>query len=329
MSLAGEFNHIDVRDYEARHPALFAYVKEQMAQPGKQFLLVGDTNHTNEAVKTFLGSSGMAALCKYANIHHVAVELHREFAPSETMAAYVERLNDQESADFAFWESFKKNLRKKWMKKLFPEMDEGKVLENCKTIWRDRTFGYMHAGLNVINAASLQWDTTTIDGITLAERVFLGDRETAAYIKSRVNNQKAAIIYGANHFLYEEALSSHLDRKKCIHIDVYSNRLAYIDSFKDGFSYADFLPDRVFLIEENILEPPDLALYRIAKDKRWDGVQMYKKGIARLYGSHADPSEKDAAIGRITKIPGIDPQYFNYTPVTRDNRISRLLAKFF
>ena len=40
-------------DYEARHPALFAYVKEQMTRPEKQFLLIGDTDHNDPDVYGF------------------------------------------------------------------------------------------------------------------------------------------------------------------------------------------------------------------------------------------------------------------------------------
>ncbi len=316
MSLVEEFNNIDVRDYEARHPALFAYVKEQMAQPGKQFLLMGDTNHDDGVVREFISGPGMAALFRKADIKHVNLEFYRELAPPETTAAYKVKMNDPEAADKAYWTSFTNNLKKEWVKRILGTASEDEISMHTKPIWRSRSFGYMQAGLNVINAASLQWDDEVIEGVTLAERVFLGDRETAAYIKNCVNDQKAAVIYGAGHFQYEDTLASHLDKKRCVHVDVYRNRQNYIHLLRAGLSYADLLPDRVFLIEENILESPDPGLYKIAKDKMDDRFQRRKEGIARLYGSHANPGEKAAAIARIAKIPGIDSQYFNYIPAT-------------
>ncbi len=46
-ALWAEFNNIDIDGYAREHPQLFAYVKKAMAQPSKQFLLIGDTNHSN------------------------------------------------------------------------------------------------------------------------------------------------------------------------------------------------------------------------------------------------------------------------------------------
>src|ERR1700690_3205530 len=106
LSNLKEFNNLDLQGYAGRHPALFAYVKDAMAQPGKQFLLVGDTKHKDTALETFLHSPALAALFNYAAIPHVAWELMRENTTQERLDAFREKcalhrqrlLNDDELA---------------------------------------------------------------------------------------------------------------------------------------------------------------------------------------------------------------------------------------
>src|SRR5262249_51891348 len=89
MAIWQEFNNIDARDYAALHPELFAYVKEAMAQPGKQYLLIGDTDHDNEGdLDKFKKGPALAALFKHASIPHVAVETVRELATPEELGTY-------------------------------------------------------------------------------------------------------------------------------------------------------------------------------------------------------------------------------------------------
>ncbi len=83
-----EFNNLDVAGYTALHPALFAYVKNAMAQPGKQFLLIGDTDHKSEELKKFLGGAPLAALFRNAAVPHVAVETKREMIEQKYLDGY-------------------------------------------------------------------------------------------------------------------------------------------------------------------------------------------------------------------------------------------------
>ncbi len=78
LSNLKEFNNLDVAGYAALHPELFAYVKQAMAQPGKQFLLIGDTDHNSPELKTFLRGAPLAALFRNAAVPHVAIEIKRE-----------------------------------------------------------------------------------------------------------------------------------------------------------------------------------------------------------------------------------------------------------
>jgi hypothetical protein len=352
-----EFNNIDVRDYQALHPELFAYVKEAMAAPDKQYLLIGDTAHTNSELGKFFGSPGLAALCKYAGIPHVAIEMRREILEQGRLDSHRREMNalspqalearetgllkdlvaniqnwagryelEYYSKDLRLSESCIGDIRKQVEKgrrrpadaqkvleewdKVLEEWDNDKI-ESYRADWGVRLFGFMRAGLRVTPADSWQWWPFIVPGY--AERFFLGDPEVAAYIALKAQNDKTAVTYGAGHLWHKGGLGDNLGRGKCVQIDIHPSRASYEENLKNYGCYVDRMPDRIYLLKEGILEAPDPALYR-APENPADELKEWERQIAQTYGPDADQSVKEAALSKIVKLPGVDPQYFNYVP---------------
>ena len=354
MALWEEFNNIDVRDYQALHPELFAYVKEAMAGPGKQYLLIGDTAHSNDDIKKFKNSPTLAALFRYAAVPHVCLETDREGMSPARLGAYREKLDAVrngllpeealEKAEAGFWKDLDLNWRRMAERydkynavsrqirkntemfaslvrrgRITPEKG-ARILQQLEDSYPDstrrylgaRTLGFTHAGLRVTAADSWQWQDPPLRN--LGERIFLGDREVANYIGAQAHGEKTAVIYGAAHFQYDGALGARLGRDQCVHIDIYAGRDEYLRQFSKGKSYTDFMPDRIYLLRERVLEKPNAALYRAAKYRTRDEAQDYKDGVARTFGPNARPARKEAAIARIKKLPEMDAGWFNYIP---------------
>ncbi len=340
MGIKEEFNNIDVAGFAREHPALFAYVREQMARPGKQFLLIGDTNHKNENLQPFLSSPALAALFNHAALAHVCIEAPRESMTPQLLAAYKAH-KDRTDAEDSFWQAFdslyiedalRHDIRpdagrqRGWLEYLersgLSPAESADILDQIsrerirgfKNVWNSPSLGFIHAGLQITAADSSQWKENSIPGT--GERFFLGDREVADYIKSQVSNEKAAIIYGAAHFRYDGMMKSRLGLEACVHIDIFPDRESCRPNHDDPL-YADILPDMVYIISERALEKPDPARYRAAAARTGDDYQVMKDRVARIYGTDADPAEKAKALAKIEKLPSVDPQYFNYVPLPR------------
>ena len=350
MAIWEEFNNIDTRDYATQHPALFAYVKEAMAAPGKQYLLIGDSNHGDDELKKFKSSPALAALFKQAAVAHVCVEVPRELAPPARMGAYRAQLGSAsetlDKTEAAFWRDFefawrdwaarygkdgdgdvlrqlnrnigiitdmvkRKRISAEEGQRKLDRLDNEAIAFN-RSYWGPRLLGFVHAGLRVTAADSWQWKSALVHGD--GERIFLGDREVAGYIDSQARGQKTAVIYGAGHFQYDGTLAARLGREKCVHIDIYADRSEYQRRLGVAKTYADILPDKVYLLKEQALEDPDPALYRAARKRTDDMAQRDKDDVVRRYGPDARPAAKTAAVARLVKVPGTDPQYFDYVP---------------
>lgn len=307
-----EFNNIDVRDYEALYPELFAYVREQMAGLDKQFLLIGDTNHHDTGLRRFLESPALAALFKAAAIPHVCTERPREIVPPERVALYREavKINPQ-GAERLFWAGVRVDLRH-WRKQYHIDGISDPLLGRVKGFYGPQMLGFTHAGLRMSAVDSIQWRETQIPGA--AERAFLGDREVAAYIKAQVRNEKTAIIYGMGHFLYEHGMASRLGRENCLHIDFYADRESYeANSYRR--IYRDMMPDRVCFLKERALKEPDPRYYCTVTDILDDMAQAWKLAVILRYGEGADSAVKARVQSRIKVIPGMDRKWFDFVPV--------------
>jgi len=120
--------------------------------------------------------------------------------------------------------------------------------------------GFGAAGLKVHACDNFQWMSPLVPG--RGERLFLGDKEIADKISSLApENGKTAIIYGASHFRYAGTMADELDPEESLHIDFYSSRRAYGNIRRHFTTFADQLPDYVYLVEERSLEAPDPELY--------------------------------------------------------------------
>jgi hypothetical protein len=349
MTLQESFDNINTQDYKSRHPALFAYVREQMAAPHKQYLLIGDTGHLDPALREFLKSPVLAALFNHAALPHICVEMPREIASPERLAAYRARQEAGEipsDNDRTFWREFQTDLWR-WagnydvqhytrelqqlratiahIQKMVRQRTiapagaqirfkclEDRSIEKTQSFYESSLLGFSQAGLRVTAADSWQWIPFLVP--SCGERTFLGDREVAAYIDRQAQNEKTAIIYGSSHFWYEGTLASRLGHDKSVHIDFYASRDSYKNALEKYKCHADFMPDRVYLLKEGILEAPDPALYRITSARTDDPDQKLKDNVAQRFGPDAGPAAKAAAIAKIVKLPHIDPQYFNYVP---------------
>ena len=283
-----EFNNINVRDYQILHPALFSYVKEAMATPGKQYLLIGDTNHSDIQTRQFLNSPALVALFNHAAIPHVAIEVPREIAPPERIAEFSAQSQRPETADKAeekFWKDVWTDVKKfagqyeiarysdmlrglngeigsikeaMSRGRMIPALGQDEIarLENeatdlNKQYWDTRLSGFASAGLHVTAADSWQWMPFLVPGS--AERVWLGDREVAAYIAKQAQGDKTAILYGTGHFQYDGGLATHIGRENSVYIDIYADREAYrcnalFHTGRQIFSHRSIHPSRIYLL---------------------------------------------------------------------------------
>ncbi len=296
MSPWKRFESINVRDYEARHPTLFSYVKEQMNRPDKQFLLIGDIHHHHHRIQSFLSSPDLAALFKHAAIPHVCLEMEREFIRPYQQAEYRAQLEAYKNGDITETE----------MRQLEIKLWSG-IPHNSQMI------GFTHANIEVTAADSLQWRTNTGFVPDTATRAFLGDREVSAYIKKQSQDKKTAVIYGAGHFRYDDTLSTRLGLENCVYIEIFASKEEYLLHFREGGFYTDTLPDQVYFLAETKLEKPDPALYHIGERNNDDG-QRFRQNIIKNFSMNADPHKKEAATAKIKKWKHIDPDYFHYRP---------------
>jgi hypothetical protein len=275
-------------------------VKEAMAEPGRQFLLVGDTWHKDDDLEKFLRSPALAALFNYAAIPHVAWEVAREDVPQERLDAFREacglyrqgRLNDDQLAG-ARREFFANGLE-----------DQRKYIDRSLT-------GFMQAGLRTTPADSLQWRDGTPDN---AERVFLGDREVSSYIGARARGEKTAVVYGAAHFYYNDSMGTRFGRDRCVHLDIYPSRAVYENFRTRHRMYVDHMPDKVYLVAERALENPDPSIYFSACERENDEAQEWRDDIARIYGENAEVWTKaNALMNRVRQMPGMQ-EWFDFIP---------------
>lgn len=295
------FNSLDVAGHAAAHPDLFAYVKEAMAQPDKQYLLIGDTSHSNETLHAFLHSPALAALFNYAAVPHVAWEEKRERIPQERLDAFREKCNQ-----------YRQGL-------LSPaQLNDARIsffaggLETGRYFWDKNMLGFTQAGLRMTPADSSQWHDEGSPGV--AERLFLGDREVAHYIADHAHGEKTGIVYGATHFAYVDTLGSRLGRDKCVHVDIYADRASYEKFSAKYDTHADFIPHKVYILDERRLEDADIALYR-STDKDDDPMQQARDEVAYLYGSTPQTLTQMMAVhDNLVPQPGFDPQWFTYVP---------------
>jgi hypothetical protein len=300
-----EFNNLDVAGYAALHPALFAYVKEAMAQPDKQYLLVGDPDHDSESLKNFLGGAPLAALFRHAAIPHVAVETAREMIEQKYLDGFFYHYPQYLHGKFTRQQM---EQGRQW---LFDRGDE-KAVNMKKTL-----LGFMQAGLRMTSADSNQWRK---GARVNAERLFLGDREVAHYIAHRARGEKTGIVYGSGHFYYDGAMASRLGRDKCVHVDIYPDRATYERHTKPQDRkfhplYVDIMPDKVYILGERSLEDPDPAVYFSATSRQDDVMQQGRDEVAYLYGPNPPLMANFTAMQEyLHPLPGTDPQWFNYVP---------------
>ncbi len=364
MGLRQEFNNLDIQGYAAKHPALFAYVKEQMAAPGKQYLLLGDTHHEDKYLQDFLFSPLMAALIKHASIHAVCLEAPREIIRAENIAAYRAALNkhtappkDLATAERNFWQNMMADQelwakqveiagdstacrrrqdmielikRQLDQKSITPSLAEKKlrdiqnhVISGKNDFWGDRLLGFTQAALTVHAVDSIQWRPSLVPSLT--ERIFLGDREVTDYIKAQTGNEKTAVIYGSGHLNYDGAMTGHLGRESCLLVQIYSNRNTYKYLNSSFNLHADFMPDKVYLVEEDLIESPAPELFQGHKDRYPDRFQELKEIAMQTYGENADAKIKAKARANITMLRSTDKEYFDYKPArhTNDNNLKR------
>ena len=347
MSLWEEFSNINVQEHERLHPELFAYVKGEMEKPEKQFLLIGDTNHYNGSLRKFLKSPALVALFNHAVIPHVCIEYPRELAPPAILSTTREKVAEHgEIPEAKFWNEL---LARAWdwhkispkgaashplhhlhnrLKEFGDRMGQGSLRQKIalklagavsnldtygyKNSWEHGLLGFTYANLRVTAADSLQWQEPIFPG--LGERLFLGDREVAAYIKGQAGQAKTVVIYGSAHFRYHGTMGANLKRDNSLQVDVYSSRDSYTNPEKNYPHYADFIPERVYLLKERALEKPNPYFYRRAANLNDDLSQRRKSRIDKCFGAAADPGERAALVAKITKLPHIDSEYFNYVP---------------
>ncbi len=345
-----EFNNLSLPECAARHPALFAYVKKEMAAPEKQFLFVGDTQHSSEENHKFLFSPELAGLCRYVGIPHVAIEMRREMLPRNDLESYCRQFNaltaqERQAGEQSLLKDFKAHLRewaggyelniysahlRDWQEsienvraqvrnglrrpadaeRLFKQWDE-EYESGEQAGWARRVFGFIHAGLRVTPADSWQWWPSIVP--TDGERFYLGDREVADYIGQKAQGEKTLITYGAGHMWHRGGLCDRLGREKCVYIDIHQDRDAY-DQIKHYGCRADVMPDRVYLLKERALEAPDPALYQAPENLAHNQLQDWEDEVLQKYGAAVEPAAKEAAVSKIAKLPGFDPKYFTYTP---------------
>lgn len=301
-SYLDEFNNLDVAGYVVLHPELFTYVKEAMAQPGKQYLLVGDTNHNSIPLKNFLTGAPLAALFRHAAIPHVAVETKRELLEPQYLEMFRSRCRMYHSGQITR-EQMEKD--RDW---LFDRGDAG-APNNKRTL-----LGYAQAGLRMTPADSRQWHNEGVHRD--AERLFLGDREVAHYIARRARGEKTGIVYGAGHFYYSDAMASRLGRDKCVHVDIYPDRATYQKLRTDFRLHVDTAPDKVYILDERCLEDADMSLYRrVERDN--DPMQNERLEVAYLYNPCPQTMAQMTAVGtHLIPQPGFDPKWFTYVPTS-------------
>lgn len=271
------------------HPLLFAYVREGMKSGKKKFLLLGDNGHNDSGLQEFLNSPALAALVRQSEISTVCLEMPREEATVERMELYRDALQEGssesviKSAGDALWKSIKETRRDYFRA---AGIDD-EVTDKYMNYWHPRLAGFMAAGLRTVAVDSWKWAPEFLSATEEAEyeRVFLGDREVAGYIKQQAGQGKTAVIYGAHHLKYEGTLRAHLAPESSIHIDIFSDRKTYVEKHEAWKTNADFLPDRVYLISEKALEHPDPALYRFTENRLDDRMQKHKEKIAQSVGA--------------------------------------------
>ena len=303
-SYLDEFNNLDVAGYAALHPALFAYVKNAMAQPGKQFLLVGDTDHDSESLDHFIRGPGLAALFNYAAIPHVAREMPREMFPLEQIAAFREKCGQYSQGLITAQER--------------DEAQERFFADNApdSPLTKRAILGMTKAGLRVTPADSAQWyDNASLN----AERLFLGDREVAHYIRGMAGADKTAVVYGSGHFYYTDTMGSRFGRDKCVHVDIFPDRATYERHHKPQdrkFNplHVDLMPDKVYILDERSLEDPDPAVFFSAPDKEDDRAQDWRDEVNYMYGPNPPMLAGLMTAEYLRPMRGMDPQWLTYVP---------------
>jgi hypothetical protein len=173
--------------------------------------------------------------------------------------------------------------------------------------------GFSQAGLRATAADSRQW----LEGTPgQAERLFLGDREVAHYIRGRAGADRTAVVYGAGHFYYNDTMASRLGRGQCVHVDIYPDRATYEKLRSRYPTHVDMAPDKVYILDEKRLEDADMALYRSAPERDGDKIQQLRDEVAYLFGPDAPIMARASCIGEcLHPLPGTDPQWFDYIPV--------------
>lgn len=317
MALWQEFNNIDARDYAAQHPRLFEYVREQMTLPGKQFLLIGDPDHYNEKIQTFLNSPTLAALLKYATIPHTCIERPREIVSPERLEVYKQR----SCSPLELWHELKADFEHWSVRNQVGEDAESvralasNEINELASFMAPRLLGFASAGLRMTAADSLQWKRGLVPG--LGERLFLGDREVASYIKQQAHGEKTAVIYGASHFRYDGSIRDRLGRENCVCIEISDDMDSCVDNLSDQNVVADMKPDMIYLLKEKKLVAPDDALYGMNSFMPGDSFhQRSKRAVTQAFGPQAGAQAKSDALGQITRLPGFDPKWFTYVPTS-------------
>lgn len=329
MALWEEFNNIDVRDYESRHPALFAYVKEQMARPGKQYLLVGDTNHMSAPLIEFLNSPAFAALLKHAGIENVCIEKYREEIPPRNFEEYKQALEDWRAgnirdkdltragnhflSDGTYKNFLQRPLTKKIWQALWPVQDSAlTTIAVNKFLKGGMTLGLTHAGFNVAAVDSKQWGM--VDG-KVDVRLFLGDREVADRIREQAHDNRTAVIYGAAHYARHDSIQGYLDPERTVRIDVYESKESYLADVRliPTLHKDEVMPDRIYFVEDDLLAEPNPARHLWQDDESNPDAQNRQK-IINSFGAAADPEAKAAALTTFEQRPYIDKDYFTYKP---------------
>ncbi len=367
-----EFGGIHARDYAAQHPVLFAFVKDRMSRPGKQFLLIGDTDHNNPLISDFIDGLPVMALLQHAGISHSCIEQMRELLPPYQIEIYSEQakrhqagmLSDDEfkkfegtfcrhsAIDFTnFWIMHTAN-RQAFQNPGAKNIDTQELKQRQDALGNKGPsikllYNYVQAGIRITAADSLQWreclpideerkekrkpfapfraETENFEFYCqeVACRLLLGDPEVAAYIDRKSAGQKTAVIYGDAHFSYKDGMRARLDRDKCLYIAFYANRRQYEKSMLERNPVErNVFPDRIYFIEERILDRPDPdSLYGeyIKKDHSLIAANAHFDRAMRLtrhyFGPHASPEEKTEAQGRVTRLDRIDPRYLDYIPL--------------
>jgi hypothetical protein len=186
-----------------------------------QYLLIGDTNHGNKAISTWLSSGVFLVKLKEKGFTDVVMERPYE---NKTL---MESLNGGDAS----------------------VLDEDVIMKHVG----DREFMSKAHSLG-LRVHCLDWQIsneikTKSEMISILYERHKNDEVLAEEIKKTTGDRKTAVIYGSAHFAYENGLADLLGHEKCRHVNIHENLEDYLDPLVK--QNARFPAPYVYVIEED------------------------------------------------------------------------------